>query len=101
MNSDTKWLDKALEELHQKVAIGWIKNDGKPHALPTHSNNDSCVTEAKEAILAHIEEEKRLARSEGYIAGLKECEQIALRAFEKTKQHFNPAEEQLEGGDDE
>ena len=42
--------EEILEKLHEKVAIGWVRNDGKPHALPTHATGDECVKEATHAI---------------------------------------------------
>lgn len=48
--SNTDVLDEILEEMHEKVAIGWVKNDGKVHTLPTHANGDVCVTSAKAKI---------------------------------------------------
>lgn len=58
------FLDEVLNELHEKSLLLGIVNDGKPHKMPSHSNNDSCTTEAKARLTAKFEEEKREARIE-------------------------------------
>lgn len=49
--SADKELDRILEQLHEKLLIGWIVNDGKPHIVNTsHGTDDGCLDETKEKI---------------------------------------------------
>jgi len=61
-------LQAILEELHERVAMSWIKNDRQTHSMLTHTNGDSCVTEAitalhkwrRDTCLARVPEKKTL-----------------------------------------
>lgn len=55
-------IDEILQKLHDKLVIGWIVNDGKPHTIPSHASNDKCTDEAKQALQSLIEDRAREAR---------------------------------------
>lgn len=44
-----------LNDLHEKLAIRWLKVNNKTFAVPTHSNNDSCIAEALALLQAEME----------------------------------------------
>lgn len=63
-------LDEVLNALHEKLVIGWIRNDGQAHPIQSHSNSDSCTKEAKAQIqalidAARVDELKRFTSSTG------------------------------------
>jgi hypothetical protein len=62
-------IDKLLEKMHEKVALGWIKNDGKTHTVTSHATGDNCVTESREAILALLNRAAGEAKDRGILLG--------------------------------
>ena len=50
-------IDELLEELHERLLIGWVRNDGKVHTMPSHGSNDGCTDEAKAKLNAHFRKE--------------------------------------------
>lgn len=50
-------LEKILEDLHEKLLIGWIKNDGKTHVIPSHTNKDGCINDTLTSIINLVDKE--------------------------------------------
>lgn len=55
-------IEEVLEKLHEKVLIGWIVNDGKPHKSMSHGGQDGCTDKATQSLLALLDEETLKAR---------------------------------------